>query len=418
MRAAILAVGSELLGEDRTESNSLRLAKVLADHGVELAVKVAIGDREEEIAGEIARLVDRHELVMVTGGLGPTADDVTREAVARALGRELAHDADLERALRARYAGLGRRMPEANRKQADLVAGAVALANRHGTAPGQRIEAGSSTLFLFPGVPHELEAMVEAELRPWLLARTGGEVRERITVRTAGVPESEVDELLAPLYERFPRDQITVLGSAGEVRVRLTAGGSAGPRRAFLAALLAAVREALGEAIFAESESATLEGVVGELLRARGATLAVAESCTGGLVAERLTRVAGASAFLLGGTVAYDNRLKSEWLGVPPALLAAEGAVSEAVARAMAEGVRRGSGADFGLALTGVAGPGGGTAAKPVGTVAMALASPGPPPLSESRLVRLPGDRNRVRWHASQLALDLLRRHLETGLTS
>ncbi|HSM49971.1 MAG TPA: molybdopterin-binding protein, partial [Thermoanaerobaculia bacterium] len=294
MRAAILAVGTELLGEDRSESNSLRLSRVLADHGVELAIKVAVGDREEEIAGEVARLAARHELVLVTGGLGPTADDVTREGVARALGRELAHDAGLERALRERYAALGRRMPEANRKQADLVAGAVALPNRHGTAPGQRIGAEAATLFLLPGVPHELEAMVDAELRPWLLARTGGEVRERITVRTAGLPESEVDERLAPVYERFPRDQITVLGSAGEVRVRLTAGGAAEPRRAFLAALLGAVRAALGEAIYAATASATLEGVVGARLWARGATLAVAESCTGGLVTERLTRVPGA----------------------------------------------------------------------------------------------------------------------------
>ncbi len=412
MRAAILAVGSELLGEDRAETNSLWLARLLADHGVELVRKVAVADQEEAIAAEIARLAASHDLVLVSGGLGPTADDVTREAVAKGLGRPLARDARLEQELRARYASLGRRMPEINRKQADLIGGGVALANPQGTAPGQRLEAGRATLFLLPGVPHELVALSERYVAPWLAERTGGEARERITVRTAGLPESEVDERLAPVYAAFPREEITVLGSAGEVRVRLTVGGEAEARRAHLGALRAAVREALGEAVYAEGEEASLEGVVGALLAARGATLAVAESCTGGLLGERLTRVPGASAFFLGGVIAYDNRLKTEWLEVAPELLAEAGAVSPAVARAMAEGVRTRCGATLGLAISGIAGPAGGTEEKPVGTVAIALASGDPAVPGGQLFLRLPGDRNRVRWHASQLALDLLRRHL------
>ncbi|HNZ97240.1 MAG TPA: nicotinamide-nucleotide amidohydrolase family protein, partial [Thermoanaerobaculia bacterium] len=268
------------------------------------------------------------------------------------------------------------------------------------------------TLFLLPGVPHELVALSERYVAPWLAERTGGEARERITVRTAGLPESEVDERLAPVYAAFPREEITVLGSAGEVRVRLTVGGEAEARRTHLGALRAAVREALGEAVYAEGEEASLEGVVGALLAARGATLAVAESCTGGLLGERLTRVPGASAFFLGGIIAYQNRLKTEWLEVAPELLAETGAVSPAVARAMAEGVRTRCGATHGLAISGIAGPAGGTEEKPVGTVAIALASGDPAVPGGQLFLRLPGDRNRVRWHASQLALDLLRRHL------
>jgi nicotinamide-nucleotide amidase len=415
MWAAIVAVGSELLGTERLDTNSLRLTETLLRHGVELRRKAVIGDDEEEIAAELRGLLPRVDLVLVTGGLGPTADDVTREAVAAALGRSLAVDPEVLAGIERRFQRLGWKMPEVNRRQAVVIAGAEVLSNPRGSAPGMRLASGRATLFLFPGVPGELAGMAEQHLEPWLAARSGGVSRETAVLKVAGLPESMVEERIAPAYEEFGRQSITILAKPADVRLLATATGPPAERQARLQAMTARLAALVGDAVYAWREEDTLESVVGGLLRAAGATLTVAESCTGGLLGERLTRVAGSSDYFVGGAITYGDRLKTALLGVPPALLQAHGAVSEPVARAMAEGVRSRLGSDYGAAITGVAGPGGGSETKPVGTVHLAIAGPPPAPGRpevDHRQLRLPGDRERIRWQATQIALDMLRRRL------
>ena len=409
MKAAILAVGSELLGTDRLDTNSLRLTQLLERYGAQLRQKSVVGDSIEDISEELHSLACKHDLVVVTGGLGPTSDDVTREAAALAFDRGLRLDEGLLANLERRFREFGRPMPAANRKQAEVLEGAALIPNRRGTAPGMRIEGEGATLFLFPGVPVELEGMIESDLEPWLAERSGGEGRETVTIKVACLPESVVEERIAPAYGEFGRENITILFSPGEIRLRSTARGPEAERRQRLDAMATRLRDLVGDAVFCSREEDTLEGVVGELLRQAGATLTVAESCTGGLLAERITRVPGSSDYFLGGAVTYTNELKSQILGVPEEMLREQGAVSEPVARAMAEGVRRVFRSDYGIGVTGVAGPGGGSEAKPVGTVHVALAGPQG---VEHRRTRFPGDRERVRMQSAQLALDLLRRRL------
>ncbi len=412
MRAAVLAVGSELLSTDRLDTNSLRLAAAFERQGVELIGKAVVGDDEQAIAAELGALARRAELVVVTGGLGPTADDVTREACAAAFGRELVEDPAIWLEIERRFASFGRVPAANNRRQARVPAGAVVLRNHRGTAPGLRLEAAGATFFLLPGVPHELEALIERELSPWLAAHSSGGGRDHRTLRIAMRPESEVDEKLEPAYREFGREWITVLAAPGEVRVRLLADGEDAVREARLATMAERVRLLLGSAIYGEGDSNTLENVVGGLLTAAGRTVATAESCTGGLLAERLTRIPGSSRYYPGGVVTYSNEQKMALLGVAESDLAAYGAVSEPVARQMALGVCRRFATDFGVGVTGIAGPGGGSKAKPVGTVHVAVAGPD---RTEHRHFRLPGDRELVRAQAAQGALDLLRRVLEGG---
>ena len=415
MRAAILAVGTELLGTDRLDTNSLRLAESLERHGVELVAKGVVGDDEAAIGGEVERLLAVAGLVLVTGGLGPTADDVTREAVARALGRELHLDEEVAAAIEEKFRSHGMRMPEVNRRQASVPEGAALLANPRGTAPGLRLDDGRGTVFLFPGVPTELEGMIVHDLEPWLAARSGGRGRQRGVLKVASLPESTVEERIAPAYEQFGREAISVLAKPGEIRIQFWASGDAAARRRRLDAMADRLSELVGPAVFTRDGDADLASVVGELLRRGGASLATAESCTGGWLGERITAVAGSSDYYPGGVVSYSNDLKERLLGVSAQLLAAHGAVSEAVARAMALGARQRLGATYALAVTGVAGPGGGSEEKPVGTVHLALAGPGEDgggTLLHHRRVRFPGDRERVRWMSTQLALEMLRRHL------
>ena len=414
MRAAILAIGSELLGTERLDTNSLLLTAVLDRHGVELRKKSVVGDSEEELAAEVRALLARVDLLLVTGGLGPTADDITRQGVAAALGRGLHLDPAVLATLEARFRAFVRRMPEVNRRQAEVIDGAVVLENAHGTAPGLRLDtrsdSGEATIFLFPGVPHELRGMIADELEPWLAARSGGIARSSITLKIAGLPESEVEERIAPAYDEFGRESITILAGGGEIKLIATASGPEGERTARLAAMADRLAFLSGDAVYTRNADDTLEGVVGDLLRRANATVATAESCTGGLLAERLTRIAGSSDYFPGGVVTYSNAEKIRLLGVPAELLAEHGAVSEPVARAMAEGARRTFGTDYGVGITGVAGPGGGSEEKPVGTVHLAVAGPGG--RVAHRRFRFPGDRERVRWFASQLALEILRRLL------
>lgn len=411
MRAAILAVGSEMLGTERLDTNSLRITALFERYGVELIKKSVIGDGEGEIAAEVSALLARVPLLVITGGLGPTADDVTREAVAAALGRGLTLDERIVETIAARYRSFRREMPAVNRRQALVIDGATVLANGRGTAPGLRVDHEDKTLFLFPGVPYELDAMLTNELEPWLAARSGGRGRETAVLKLACVPESAVEERIAPAYDEFGREWITILAKPGEVQLHATAEGDEATRRERLQTMTARLRELAGDAIFTDRADQTLEAVVGELLRQAGATLATAESCTGGLVAERITAVPGSSDYFVGGAVVYSNRLKTELTGVPAEQIAEHGAVSEEVARALARGVRSRFGADFGIGITGVAGPGGGSEEKPVGTVHLAVAGPTDGDL-DHRGVRFPGDRERIRQQASQLALELLRRRL------
>ena len=411
VRAAIVAVGSELLGTERLDTNSLKLAAAFERHGVELGRKAVVGDLEDDLIAELGLLVGLFGLVVIGGGLGPTADDVTRPAVARALGRGVRTDPALVEWLEARFRSMGLRMPEVNRRQAEVIEGAEVLANPRGTAPGLVLVEGATTLFLLPGVPSELAGMIADHLEPWLAARSAGRSREAAVLKVACVPESTLEERISPAYAEFGREAITVLAKPGDVEVWASAVGEEAERRRRLETMSRRLRELVGPAVYADSPEDSLEAVVGRLLRQSGATLAAAESCTGGLLAERVTRVAGSSDYFVGGAVTYSNALKTALLGVPEELLARHGAVSEEVARAMAEGARSRLGSDYALAITGVAGPGGGTAEKPVGTVHLALAGPGETE-TEHRRVRYPGDRQRIRWLASQVALEMLRRRL------
>jgi len=412
MRAVILAVGSELLGTDRLDTNSLRLTRALRSYGVDLVGKAVVGDRLDELTGWLSGWLTRVDVMLISGGLGPTHDDMTREAVAAALGRQVRDDAEIAADIERKFASMGLDMPPVNLRQAQVIDGAEVLANPRGTAPGLFLEHGGCALFLFPGVPRELEFMVEQYLGPWLEGRSEGRLVESRTVRVACRSESAVEERLQPLYEAFDAAAITVLASPGDIEIRLSANGTLEERRRALEAMVTAARTALGSAAYSEERDATLERVVGRRLAELGLTVATAESCTAGLLAERLTRVAGSSDYFLGGMVTYSNASKVELLGIEQTMLSRGGAVSEAVARAMAESVRQRLMTDYGVGITGIAGPDGGSDDKPVGTVHIAVAGPDG---TVHRPLRLPGDRSRVRQLSSQWALDLLRRALPGG---
>ena len=411
MRATIIAVGSELLGKERADTNSLYLAGHLSGHGVEVVRKVIVGDRVEDIAREIGRALEEASLILITGGLGPTQDDLTRQAVARALGRGLRRDPAIIEDIRAKFASFGREMAEVNKQQADVIEGSVVLENGRGTAPGLRLDADGATLFLFPGVPDELYALVTQALEPWLVEHgPGGTIEHRI-FRVACLGESDLESRLEPYYSRFGDEGVSLLPTPGEVTVGLVAGGSAAARGAWFKPREAALEDLLGRYVYGRERHDQLEAVVGRLLSERRKTVVTAESCTGGGVAERLTAVPGSSVYFLGAAVTYTNQLKVELLGVPTKLIERHGAVSAEVAVAMAEGVCARLGGDYGLAVTGIAGPEGGSSQKPVGTVHLALAKADRTGTVERRL-QLPGDRSRVRRLTTQWALDLLRREL------
>jgi nicotinamide-nucleotide amidase len=400
--AAFVAVGSELLRTDRLDTNSLLAARLLARCGYALVEKRCLDDDVEAIANAVNELLSRAVLVLFSGGLGPTADDVTREGVARALGLGLVRRSELEDELAARYRRLGRPAPGIASRMADVLEGAEVLRNPLGTAPGQLLQARGRTLVLLPGVPSEFEQIITSHLLPrWVMA--GGVVTR--TLRLAGVYESQVEERVSPLYERFGRERVTILAARGQVSLVLLASGERA--REEIGDMVEAFHRVVGVDLFGE-EGDTLPGVVLRLLNERGWRLAAAESCTGGLVSSWLTAVPGASADFVGGVVAYSNHLKEELLGVPGELLTAHGAVSREVAEAMARGACT-LGAECGLAVTGIAGPTGGSAEKPVGTVHIATVTP-----SGTRHARhhFSGNREMVREFSANFSLDLLRRAL------
>ncbi len=429
MRAAILAVGSELLGTDRLDTNSLRAAELLHRYGVELVAKAVVGDHEDDIRRVLSQFLERAELVLISGGLGPTADDITRESVAAHFDLELVEDPSIVDAIRAKFAFMNREMPEINRRQANVPRGARVLDNPRGTAPGLLLEAAGPlpggdprTLVLAPGVPGEFDAILQLHLEPWLQEHGTGVAHEMGVVKVACLPESEVEQRIKPAYEEFGREAITILAKPAEITLRFWATGAEEARQQRLQAIRRRLVELIGKAVFSFELGDSLEAVVGRLLREQKASVGTAESCTGGLVAERLTRVAGSSQYFQGALVTYSNDLKTRLADVPESMLAQHGAVSEPVARALAEGARRVLGTDYGIGVTGIAGPGGGTDDKPVGTVHIAVAGPpdGDGDPVRHRRVQLPGDRERIRWQSSQIALEMLRRQLlrAAGMTT
>jgi nicotinamide-nucleotide amidase len=417
-RAAIIAVGSELLTSSRIDTNSLHITERLNQLGIDVRMKAAVGDDREELAHVFRAFLARVDLVVCSGGLGPTDDDVTREVVAAALGRELGEDPAITERIRARFKARGftMPMPEINRRQAMVPSGARVLENANGSAPGLWLDDGAKVVLLLPGPPRELKPMLAGLVDGALRERAAGKSLVRRVLRITGRIESHTDEALQPLYRqweaRTPRIEATILAALGQIELHLSARDES--RERIDAALDAAASEVcgvLGQDVFS-SDGRPLEHVVGDLLASHALRIAVAESCTGGLITSRLTDIAGSSRYVERAIVTYANEAKIELLGVPPEAIAAHGAVSEAVAQAMAGGVRARSGVDVGLAVTGIAGPGGGSAEKPVGTVAVAAVVGDE---MRSRTFRFHGEREQVKFQASQAALDMVRRMLLAG---
>jgi nicotinamide-nucleotide amidase len=407
--AEIIAIGSELLAPDRTDTNSLWLTEKLNSLGIEVKLKTIVGDDDARLEEAIRDAVRRSKVVITTGGLGPTEDDITRKITARALGRRLLLNETVLAEIRQRFQTFGVAMPERNSRQAMVIEDAEILPNPNGTAPGMFISHEGTAIVLLPGPPREMKPMFENHATPRLAGRVGSLRVVRRLLRVAGLGESAVDEKIAPIYTQYDNPQTTILFNQSEIEIHLTARGRTEiDANTLLDRLSEQIEERLGNAVFSFAGE-KMEEVVGLKLAVGGYTLSVAESCTGGLIAQRLTEVPGSSKYFIEGVVAYANDAKTRTLGVEPILLLEHGAVSAPVAEAMAEGIRKRAGTDFGLSVTGIAGPGGGTEEKPVGLVYIALADD---VKTEHRKLKLPGDRQLIRWRASQAALDMLRRRL------
>lgn len=408
MKAEIIAVGSELLTPDRIDTNSLFLTEELNKLGIEVLRKTIVGDRRELLAEAFRDALNRVPVVIASGGLGPTEDDLTRETVADLLGRRLERNDDVVRAIEARFRSFKRDMPAVNLRQAMVPEGAEVLENPRGTAPGLWLEDKGRSIALLPGPPRELKPLFLEQVLPRLQRRASRVRMFHRELRITGLGESHVEERIRPIYTRFKEVNTTILAVPGEIQIHLRTWTDQGDHaESTLDEIVRSFELALGDRIFAHS-GVSLEEVVAQLLTDNRGTIAAAESCTGGLLAERLTRIPGSSTYFLGGAVCYSNELKTAWADVPPEMIASKGAVSSEVAIALAEGIRRRVGSTFGVGITGIAGPGGGSEEKPVGTVHLALASPTG---IKERLVHLPGDRDGIRFYASQLALDMVRMH-------
>jgi nicotinamide-nucleotide amidase len=412
--AEVIAVGSELLGTTRVDTNSLYLSGRLASVGIQLRAKSVVGDDRAALADVLRGALSRADLVILTGGLGPTDDDVTRDAVADVLGIAMDEDPAIVERIRERFARRGLLMPEINRKQAMVPPGATVLPNPLGSAPGLVIEHENKMLILLPGPPRELQPMLETLLDGALKTRVTGERLFHAVLFVVGRSESHVEEIAQPLYSQWKDEaapiETTILAAPGQIELHLTMrsdDAEAAERR--LSEARTQLADALGADVFS-LDGRPMESIVGELLTRRNWTIAAAESCTGGLFLSRLTDVPGSSAYVLGGCVAYSNESKTVFADVPPALIEAHGAVSEPVAVALAEGIRARVGSHVGVGITGIAGPSGGTPAKRVGTVAIGVV--GPDGLARVQTVWVPGGRTQVKFNATQTALDMVRRLL------
>lgn len=409
MTAEIIAVGSELLTPARVDTNSLFLTDQLNGLGVEVVTKSVIGDNLDRLADAVRRAVSRSPILVLCGGLGPTEDDLTRDAVAQALDRKLIYHPEIAGLLELRFAQMKRKMAEVNKRQAFILEGAQILPNDRGTAPGQWIEDSGWYVMLLPGPPHEMKAMFTRQCLPRLARIVPPQVIRTLVLRVTGMPESDLDQLISPVYRKFENPATTILAAAGDLQVHLRARC---PTEAQTLALLADVggqiELLLGDRIYSR-DGRSLEEVVGQLLRDRHATLSVAESATGGLLGERITSVPGSSEYFVGGFITYSNRTKVDLLGIPEEIIAQYGAVSEETAEAMAQGARLRTGSTHALAITGAAGPDSGGENVPVGTMCVGLADPAGCHAVRRQFI---GDRTRIRQFSTQMALDMLRRKL------
>jgi nicotinamide-nucleotide amidase len=407
MNAEIIAVGSEMLTPQRVDTNSLYLTAELNNLGVEVVLKSVIGDDRERLSDAIRRAVSRHEILILSGGLGPTEDDVTRDAVAQALDRKLVFHDDIADALEVRFRAAKRKMAEINKRQAYVIEGADILPNDRGTAPGQWLEDSGAAIMLLPGPPHELQAMFERQCLPRLQRIAPKLVIRTVFLRVAGLGESELDAMIAPVYTKYENPATTILAASGDLQVHLRARcGTAEEADALLAEVAAPIEALLGDRVYSRNGD-PLEVVVGKMLCERHATVAVAESATGGMLGERFTSVPGSSGYFAGGFITYTNAMKVDLLGVPPEILEQFGAVSEQTAVAMAAAARLRTNSTYALAITGEAGPN--PAGAPVGTMYVAVADAAGTQVVHRQYL---GDRQRVRTFVCQLALDLLRRRM------
>lgn len=409
LSAEIIAVGSELLMPNFTDTNSLYLTRHLNEIGITVNMKATVGDDETYLEDAIRGALSRTPLVILTGGLGPTEDDVTKKVVARVLQRQLVLDESVLKQIEARFKVRGTEMPKNNARQALIPAGADILANHNGTAPGIWASTERNHIILLPGPPAEMYPMFETYCLPRLQKLSGSRVLARRVYRTTGLPESTLDARIAPIYLKYKNPQTTILAKPGQVEVRLTSiGKDREEAEKAVQELARLIERELEEFIFTDTEQ-SLEEVVGMYLVMKQATISVAESCTGGLVAERLTNVDGSSRYFMTGIVTYSNQSKIDLAGIPPLLLEMQGAVSEEVARGLAEGIRERIQTTIGIGVTGIAGPSGGTLEKPVGTVHIAVA--GPSGTRQQRFYFV-GNRERIRWQAAQAALNMTRQTL------
>jgi nicotinamide-nucleotide amidase len=420
MKAEVIAVGSEMLTPTHIDTNSLFITERLNELGIDLQGKAIAGDDREILKAIVSDALRRTDLLILTGGLGPTDDDLTRDVVADLIGRPLEYHAYIFEAIEKRFAARGLQTPAINRRQAMVPAGAAVLPNKNGTAPGLWIEHERKLIVLLPGPPRELQPMFEAVIQERLLGHVGASRLFRRLLRITGQSESYVEEKMQPLYAKWlsasTRITTTILASLGQIELHLTAiASSADEGHRALDGAVADVRATLGRDLFS-TNSETMQQVVGELLRARGLKIAAAESCTGGLLMARLTEVPGSSDYVDRGVVVYSNQSKTDLLGVPASLIVRHGAVSEPVAEAMARGMAQLAGADMAVGITGVAGPTGGTPEKPVGMVAIAAAWARNGTIeTRVRTFNFVGGRELVRFQASQAALDMVRRWIAEG---
>ena len=413
MKSEIIAVGSEMLTPFRQDTNSLYLTEKLNEIGVIVTFKTIVGDRRKDLVNAIRTALSRIDILVIMGGLGPTEDDLTREAVADALGLKIRRDGPLVAALAARAAHWRMPLPSNNLKQADVLEGATILPNANGSAPGQWLDTAfdghRKLIMLVPGPPSECKPLFDEECLPRLRAIVPPRHIAKRTLRAAMIAESHADKLLAPIYTTYTDVETTILAHAGDIQLTLLCSkANAAAAQARVDELGGKLEEALEDWLYS-SEGESLEQIVLYYLDFRQSTLAVAESCTGGMVAARITSVAGASRSFLGGAIVYSDALKHAFAGVPPELIAQHGAVSAEVAKALATGIRLRTGATLGLAVTGIAGPTGATEEKPVGLVHIALSSADKVEAIEKTFR---GDRTRVREWTTTQALDLLRRRL------
>jgi nicotinamide-nucleotide amidase len=414
MNCEIIAVGSELLTPYRQDTNSLFLTSRLMQLGVKVAFKTIVGDRLSHLAHAIRVALERTDIVITMGGLGPTEDDLTRQAVAEALGIRLRRNPEIVGALYARFAARRAQMTENNARQADVLDGSVILENDRGTAPGQWLDTvfgeHRKLVILLPGPPSEVKAMFDAQCMERLREVVPKKTIATRTLKMAMIGESQADSRIAPIYTRYKDVDTTILAHTGDITLNLSCSkGDPDAAQARVDELAGKIEEELEEFIYS-SQGETLEQIVLYYLGMKGATLAVAESCTGGMIAQRLTSISGSSRSFLGGAVVYSDRLKTMFAGVPSSLIEANGAVSKEVATALAEGIRGKTSATFGIGVTGIAGPNGGSEEKPVGLVYAAVSDGKQTDVVERRFG---GDRDHVRSWTSQLALDMVRRRLK-----